>query len=194
MATANINNTNMKEWMDTFTSMVANKFGLNHDAIMDLAQETSEILEFDPLDFKPNLSVEVKPSAKRARTEEPPLTSPPAPPPTPTPDSTALRGDAAQKFIDAKVAKGEWKFIEKEVRRKGLQHSKAGCPDGKGIFQFVIPGTDFKSLFDHKEALKSAGYTHFSESSQAGWQRVEIIDKAKTFKAFGKELSWSSGW
>lgn len=207
-------NLQMKEWMETFTLMVANKFGLEQDAIMDLATETSEILEFNPLDFKPSLSIEVKreddskPTAKRTRTDASPLTSPPAPPPTPAPntdsanttatnsapDTTTLRGEAAQMFINTKVAKGEWKFVEREVRRKGLQHSITGYPDGKGTYQFVIPGTDFKSLFNHKEVLKSAGYNHFSEFSHSGWQRVEIIDKGKTFKAFGKELSWSNGW
>lgn len=181
MSNNNTNNQMIKEWVETFVSMVAHNSGIGYADIMATAQEASEILEFNPLEFKQNLAVDVNPSVKRARNEEAPLTSPltspPAPPPTPTnptptnsaantaansaanstPDSTALRGDAAQKFIDAKVGKGEWKFLDKEVRRKGLQHSKIPIPDGKGIFQFVIAGTDFKSLFSHKEVLKSAG-------------------------------------
>ena len=196
----NNNNKRMNEWINTFSSMVAHKFGVDKSAVMALANETSEILEFNPLDVKTTIEV----GNKRARNDEPPA-PPPEPPPTSTKASTNPAPDSAPKteeekkeekekaaaFVKSQVDSGKWVAIQATVSRTGFDHSIYGKPDGSGLFEFIVPGSE--ETYKYNDKIKLAGYTHFSEMNRGGWHKVTLMHNGKQVKAFGKELKWEYG-
>ena len=128
------------------------------------------------------------------------LDPPPDPPPDSKPvhakakpnsvDTTLLRGEEAQQFVEKQVESGKWIAIQALVSRTGFDHSIYGKPDGSGFYEFIIPGSE-KTTFEHKNCIKSAGYDHYSENERGGWKKTVLVHNGKTHKAFGKCVNWT---
>lgn len=101
---------------------------------------------------------------------------PPAPilPPLPTEDvhpvAKVEAHDAA--FVDDKLASQQWKVVIGEAKRDPMD------PNGEQTHHYheIIvdslsnKGSDDGKVFQNRDRLKQAGYTHYSGSEEGGWQ------------------------
>ena len=151
--------------------------------------ETCELLEYDP-EMEP-----ARPSPrKKHKTDDPPSLTAQAPPTSSTSstsstlqNSTELCDQAAiQLFVNKQINSGKWKLKRATAFRKGFTNKFTSTPDATHTYEFIIDGSE-RSCFDHKEVIKSAGFTHYSMATHSGWTPFKLDEDGKV-KGFGRAV------
>jgi hypothetical protein len=187
-----------KEWFDLFLESVCSNYQLDVSELRRCANDVTELLEHDPFasaavatpsvpvslfqsSSAPPLkrqvtSIELGPSVKE-EVDDSPTTFVEKKQKT---DTTLLRDEKAADFVNSQVKSGAWRLEKSKAYRKGFDKGRNPTTDAEFEFEFCLDGTE-RSCFDHKELIKSAGFTHYSEATHSGWSAFKLVGSKKGF-------------
>ena len=95
-----------------------------------------------------------------------------------------MSGEDAVSKVKEMVASGKWREVTADSKREN-SGAYADRPPRLYVMKFIIDGSE-RSTYDHKEAIKAAGYIHYSGSDRAGWVPFTLPDGKK---GQGKEIT-----
>lgn len=114
----------------------------------------------------------------------------------------------ANAFVKRKIKSGAFGLELVEVKRDAYEHKTRGHAEQAFIMEFVVDGQE--KTFGANDAIKAAGFTHFSGKDGGGWHPAalargrkgwgrpvgepERIEKFNAEKALNTPVEFAGGW